>query len=109
MPKLETIFSFGQTDQHELQYDPIKGMLYLNGDKLVTEKRFSSVERGFAVAGLLLGVVATIASVIQAWAAIGTTRSDFELCTNQLAQEIETMTLQYRAQIATVCLGNGNE
>ena len=66
-PKLETVFSFGDNDEHELQYASQSGLLYLNGDRLVTEKRFSNFERGLAVAGLIIGTVGVLATLVQAW------------------------------------------
>lgn len=44
--------------------------LYYMGEKVVTEKRFSSFERGLAVVGLVIAGVGVAATVVQAWAAV---------------------------------------
>lgn len=46
------------------------GELYWDGQKLVTEKRFSDFERGLAVAGLLIAFLGVAAAIVQAWAAV---------------------------------------
>ena len=47
--------------------DRNKRELYWDGQKLVTEKRFSTFERGLAVAGLLFAAIGVAATVVQAW------------------------------------------
>lgn len=44
--------------------------LYWDGDPLVTERRFSTFERGLAVAALILTFVGVAATVVQAYAAL---------------------------------------
>lgn len=46
------------------------GELYWDGNRLITEKRWSDVERGIAIAGLIIGGVGVAATIVQAWAAI---------------------------------------
>ena len=69
-PKLETVFSFGNKEEHELQYDPISGMMYLNGEKFITEKRWGIAERRIAYFGLVIAAIGVAATVVQAGAAI---------------------------------------
>ncbi len=79
--KLETVFSFGSDEEHELQYDPASGMMYLNGEKLVTEKRWSTTERRLAALGLVIASVGVAATVVQAWAAVSNTpKTDLQFC-----------------------------
>jgi hypothetical protein len=55
-----------------LGHDPQKNQLYWDGHALVTEKRFSTFERGLAVFGLVIagiGMAATVAQAVVAWLA----------------------------------------
>ena len=55
-----------------LGHDPQKNQLYWDGHALVTEKRFSTFERGLAAVSLLIaciGVAATVAQAVIAWLA----------------------------------------
>lgn len=44
--------------------------LYWDGDALVTEKRWGTVERRIAIIGLVVAIVGVAATVVQAWAAV---------------------------------------
>jgi hypothetical protein len=50
--------------------DPHTNELFWDGEKLITEKRFSTFERSLAIAGLRIGGVGVLAAVVQAWAAV---------------------------------------
>ncbi|MHA6690583.1 hypothetical protein [Devosia sp. A449] len=72
-PKLETIFIYGVDDDGEartLQYEKKSGRLFISGEAIVTEKRFSNFERGLAVTGLVIAIAGVTASIVQAWAAV---------------------------------------
>lgn len=45
------------------------GELYWDGQKLITEKRWGTVERRIAIAGLVIGAIGVAAAVAQAIAA----------------------------------------
>ena len=50
--------------------DPKTGSLYWDGVPVVTERRFSNVERLIAIGALVLTAVGVAATVVQAWAAV---------------------------------------
>jgi hypothetical protein len=65
-PDLETMTEYGGdggVPKSDLQIDRRTGELYLNGSRIVTEKRFSSYERALATIGLVAGVLAAISAV----------------------------------------------
>lgn len=72
-PKLETIFIYGTDadgEPRQLQYEEATGRLFVNGEAIVTEKRFSNFERWLAGITLFVATIGVAATVVQAWAAI---------------------------------------
>ena len=74
-PRLDTIFV--QTDSgglnHDLSIDLDTHELYWNGDKLVTEKRWSAYERTLATLGLVAGGLASLSAVVMTVIEVGRT------------------------------------
>lgn len=73
-PDLETVTEYGEGEEpdkwHRLQIDRNTGELYWNDEKLITEKRFSTFERGLAVGAPAITAIGVAAAVVQAWAAV---------------------------------------
>jgi hypothetical protein len=55
--------------QYQIAFDPKTRRMFLNGEPVLTEKRFTWFERGLAIGGLLIALVGVVATCFQAWAA----------------------------------------
>jgi hypothetical protein len=68
MADLVEIFEFSHDGKggQSLAVDPRTNELYWNGQKLITEKRWGTVERRIAIAGLVIGAIGVAAAVAQA-------------------------------------------
>lgn len=66
------------------------GRLFWDGEQVITEKRWSAVERGLAITGLLIAAVGVAATVAQAWAAFQIPMAevtDLQFCIERLEAE----------------------
>lgn len=66
------------------------GRLFWDGEQVITEKRWSAVERGLAVTGLLIAAIGVAATVAQAWAAFQLPTpqmTDLQYCVEHLEAE----------------------
>jgi hypothetical protein len=71
------------------------GEIYWDGQRLITEKRFSDFERRLAVIGLIIGGIGVAATVVQAWAVLQSPTAqmtDLQYCVEHLEAEEPTNT-----------------
>lgn len=86
MADLLEIFEYSQDGSggQSLAIDAKTKELYWNGEKLITEKRWGTVERRLAISGLVIALLGVLATVVQAWAAVFVQQappiSSFQLC-----------------------------